>query len=475
MDVRYANVFTIIRPARPGECLKRLVSVKLQHYAGIASMLVAISMATANADEPAKKMSPAASPAPKPVSIASKLKVSGVIRAYSFDREFQVGTNQSATNFLGGLHADYAISPVFTLGAGYDGIYAFGTNGHNAQFNGLADNSLPASTISAFPETYLKYADKRTTVTLGNQYLNEKWESPSDVRLMPAAYQGISASYKIAKNLSFSADRVIRFEPRTASKFGRYTLLTAPILGLSKTPEQDTSGALAAHLKYASPYVSALVEDYNFYDIGNLSYAEARGNLSLKGAKPFIALQYVGENNIGKSIVGRIQSHTYGVQLGANVTRNVVATVAYNGSPTEVASSPTGIFGASKISGSSKYGYGGIAGAYNTGYGTDPLFTTGLIDNADTRSPRAFKAALTYTSDDKRLVFYATREYFENVGYNPGDTHYETEGDITYYLNKIGKGAYKGLSIRERYGVRNTPTEKNPSFQQARTMVQYTF
>lgn len=453
--------------------------MKLQNFAGIATMLVAISLAAAaNADTPVKKESPAASPSPKPVTILSKLKVSGLVRAYSFDREFQVGTNQSATNFLGGLHADYAISPLFTLGAGYDVIYPFGINGRNPQFNGLADNSLPASTVSAFPETYLKYADKRATVTIGNQYLNEKWESPSDARLMPAAYQGISASYNITKNLSLSADRVIRFQPRTASLFGRYTLLTAPILGVGNgvTVERDTSGAIAAHLKYASKYVTAVVEDYNFYDIGNLSYAEARGNLSTTGAKPFVALQYVGENDIGKAIVGRIHSHNYGAMLGANVTRNLVATVAYNGAPTQVATTPTGIFGPTRLSGSPNFAYGGIASPYSSGYGTDPLFTTGLIDSVvETRSTRAFKAALTYTADDKHLVFYATRAYFENIGFDPRDTQYETDADITYYFNKVGAGAYKGLSIRQRYGVRNTPTEKNPSFQSARTQVQYTF
>lgn len=442
--------------------------------------MLTCAAATAALADGTSKPSPAMSPSPAPAhaSTLSNLKISGLLRAYSFDRESVVGANQSATNFLAGIHAEYGLGSGLSLGASYYGAYPFGTNGRNAQFNNLADNSLPASSLSAFPETYLKFANKRFAATVGNQFLNEKWESASDSRLLPAAYQGITASYKISPQLSISADRVIRFEPRTASLFGRYTLLTAPILGVGNGVKQetDTSGALAAHLKYAGKYITALAEDYSFYDIGNLQYLEARGNLGTKGAKPFINLQYVGEQNVGRSILGRINAHTFGAQLGANVTSNLLATVAYNGSPTQTSATKSGIFNAGTLSGSPLFAYGSIASPYSSGYVTDPLFTSGLTDGTiEDRSTRAFKAVLTYTTDDKRLVFYATRAYFENVGYNNNDTRYETDADVTYLFNKVGKGPYKGLSIRQRYGVRNSPNEKNFSFQQARTQIQYSF
>lgn len=451
-------------------------------------MCVAASISTASADTPVAP-SPAMSPKPKHVSIAKNLSVSGIVRAYSFDRESQVGStatkkflpnppNQSATNFLAGIHSDYTFGKSgFSLGASYYGAYPFGTNGHNPQFNGLADNTLPASTLSSFPETYLKYKSARFTATAGNQFLNEKWESGSDVRLKPASYQGISAAYNITKHLTVGATRVIRFESRTASAYGRYTLLTAPVLGGPKLPEIDTSGSLLANLKYATPYVSALVENYSFYDIANLQYAEARGNLSLKGAMPYVALQYVGENQAGKAVVGQIHNHTYGIQIGANVTRNLLANVSYDGSPTDLATSAAGRFGSSKLSGSPLFAYGAIASPYSQNYGTDPLFTTSLVgaSNVETRSTRSFKAGMFYTSDNKRLQFYATRTYFENIGYVSNDTRYETDGDITYYLSPVGKGAYKGLSIRQRYGVFTAPSEASKSFQQARTQLQYSF
>ncbi|GAC1619004.1 MAG: hypothetical protein NVS4B5_10450 [Vulcanimicrobiaceae bacterium] len=438
---------------------------------------------------PAATAAPSApAPAAKTCSPLDNLKISGLIRAYSFDRENAVGGNQSATNFLAGIHADYSLGYGLTLGASYYGAYPFGTNGRNPITNGLADQSLPAGSLSAFPETYLKYKGGRFVVTVGNQFINEKWEPASDSRLMPAAYQGISASYNISPQLSVSANRIIRFEPRTASLFGRYTLLTAPILGVGagsgRLPqESDTSGALSAHLKYVGKYVVATAEDYSFYDIGNLQYLEARGNLNLKGAKPFVAMQYVGEQNTGRSIVGRINAHSYGVQLGANVTPNLLATVAYNGAPTQTAAtnpgplgSPGSLFFAAKAPGSANFGYGSIASPYSSGYGTDPLFTTSLIDSVvETRSTRAFKGQMTFTSDNKRLVFFASRIYFENVGYNPKNTFYETDADVSYFFSPVGKGTYRGLAIRQRYGVSNRPSVANNSFQQARTQLQYSF
>ena len=441
------------------------------------TLCLGTSLTAAVADTPIKP-SPATSPAPKSTSLSDNLTVSGVLRAYSFDRVNLVGNSQSATNFLAGIHSDYAFGKTgFSLGASYYGAFPFGTNGRNPQFNGLADNTLPGATLSAFPETYLKYKSTRFTATVGNQFLNEKWESPSDTRIKPAAYQGVSASYDITKHLTVSATRAIRFESRTASAFGRYTLLTAPVLGGAKIPERDSSGSLLANLKYATPYVNAIVENYSFYDLANLQYAEARGNISLKGAKPYVALQYVGENQAGRALVGLIHNHTYGIQLGANVSRNVLANVSYDGSPTDVASSATGLFNSAKLSGSPNFAYGAIASPYSQGYATDPLFTTSLVSasNVETRSTRSYKAGVYYTSDNKRLQIYATRTYFENVGYNPLDTKYETDGDVTYYFSPVGKGAYKGLTIRQRYGVSNAPNETNKSFQQARTQVQYSF
>ncbi len=96
---------------------------------------------------------PPATPAPtaKPKSLTFK----GTLRAYQFDRENVAPTNsQSATNFLAGIHSDFAFGTGFSLGASYYGAYAFGLNGRNPQVQGaagLVDNTLPAATLSRFP------------------------------------------------------------------------------------------------------------------------------------------------------------------------------------------------------------------------------------------------------------------------------------------------------------------------------------
>lgn len=441
----------------------------------------AIGISVASADVP-KQPVPVVSPTPSPTPKPKSLLISGNVRGYQFDREVPVNTpalhSQSSTNFSGFVHADYKFAKTgFTLGASYLGAYAFGLNGLHPERNGLADNTLPGATLSAFPETYLKYQSPRFTATLGNQILNEKWMPNSDTRLKPAAYQGLEASYTVSKNVTVTAARVIRFMNRTESKFTRNTLLTSfPLGGGKPAIIEDTSGTLFANVKYATPGISALVENYSFYQIANLQYAEVKANIFGGRAKPYVAAQYVGENQAGQAILGLIHNHTYGLQVGANVTKELLATVSYDGSPTDLSATKSGLF---RPIGSpaAPYSYGGIATPYTDGYATDPLFTTSLTQGpVETQTPRSYKAGLYYTSPDKRLGIYATRTYFEHVGYNPRNTMYESDGDVTYYLNSVGKGAYKGLSIRERYGVRNQPFVKtNPSFQYVRTQVQYSF
>ncbi|GAC1314143.1 MAG: hypothetical protein NVSMB21_25440 [Vulcanimicrobiaceae bacterium] len=436
---------------------------------------IALTLTAANADAPTQPK-----PSPSPTAIPKALTVSGQVRAYQFDREnANQFENRSATNFSAFAHADYRFARTgFAIGASYLGAYPFGLNGTHPERNGLSDNTLPGSTLSTFPETYVKYLSPRFVATIGNQLINEKWLPSSDTRLKPAAYQGIEATYAVAKNVSITAARVIRFEGRTSSAFTRNTLLTSSVLGGPKLPEITTSGTLFANVKYATPAISVQLEHYSFYDIANLQYAELRSNLSRGPVKPYVAMQYVGENQTGRALLGRIHNHTYGVQLGANVSKDVLATVAYNGSPTDTTATGTGLFRGSASPGlPGQFSYGSIATPYSDGYVTDPLFTSSLTQGPiELRATRSFKMGLYYTSPDKRLGMYATRAYYENVGYDVRNTQYETDADVTYYLNAVRKGAYKGLSIRERYGVRNQPfVTSNPSFQYVRTQLQYAF
>ncbi|GAC1304732.1 MAG: hypothetical protein NVS2B3_00750 [Vulcanimicrobiaceae bacterium] len=454
------------------------------------AVLIVASFASAGAQNvPSPQASASAPPAapenpkpsPTPMRLPNALTVSGQLRGYAFDREnADQFENRSATNFSAFVHADYAFARTgLSLGASYLGAYPFGTNGLHPERNGLTDNTLPGATLSTFPETYLKYKSSRFTTTIGNQFVNEKWIPASDSRLKPAAYQGITASYTLAKNLTVNAARIIRFENRTSSAFTRNTLLTSSVLGGPALPERSTAGTLFASLKYAGPAVSAQVEDYSFYDLANLQYAEARANLAGGIYKPYVAVQYVGENQTGKALLGRVRNHTYGMQVGANLAKTVLATVSYNGSPTEITNTKAGIFRAAAVPGlaNGTFASGSIVSPYSDGYVTDPLFTAGLTTGVvETRSARAFKFGLYYASEDKHLAFYATRQYYEHVGFDQRNTQYETDADVIYNFNKVGKGPYKGLSLRERYGVRNQPFIKaNPSFDYVRTQLQYSF
>ncbi len=411
-------------------------------------------------------------PDPKP-----PLSLGGELRAYSFQRANANGEQtRDATNFSALIHADYRFEDSgLSLGATYVGAYPFGINGSNPQFLEQIDNTLPGATLSAFPETYLKYAKKHLTAVVGNQFYNEKWMPSSDARLKPAAYQAILASYQVIPHLTVSVVREIRWENRTSSAFTRNTLLTSNVLGQPPHPEIDTPGTLLANVAYTTPRLSALLENYQFYDIANLVYGELHVNLYPSKLNPFINLQAVAENNIGTNVLGQIHAHTYGAQLGFNLTPQVTATFGYDGSPTVLSATPT-YFRSVKL-GPGEYATGSLASPFTDFYVTDPLYTDSLTDGPiELEATRNFKVGLEYKSPDKRLDFYATRAYYENVAYAPGNTINETDGDVTYLFMPVGKGAYKGHSIRERIGFRNEPfTPKNPAFTYIRSQLQYTF
>ncbi|MGH7836806.1 MAG: hypothetical protein ACREQC_03150 [Candidatus Binataceae bacterium] len=191
--------------------------------------MCALGMTVAQTSAGAQVLAPGPQPTPKPDP--KPLSLSGEIRAYSFQRgNANEEENRNSTNFSALIHAGYRFADTgLSLGATYVGADAFGLNGVNPQFIEQNDNTLPGATLSAFAETYLKYARKHLTAVVGNQFYNEKWMPSSDSRLKPAAYQAILASYEVVPHLTVSVVREIRWENRTSSAVTRNTLLTSNV------------------------------------------------------------------------------------------------------------------------------------------------------------------------------------------------------------------------------------------------------
>jgi hypothetical protein len=293
---------------------------------------------------------------------------------------------------------------------------------------------------------------------------------------------------------------ILRFQARNSSNFEPNTLLTAPYDGASSLIAKSgtqTPGTLRTALTYKPvANVSITGEDYQFYDIANLGYGEVKYGFAPKlASNPYFAAQYVNEVSQGQKQVGKIDSTTYGAQLGANVAKGLLFTLSTDLSPwryayvrsTGAESSyflPAGGSASAEKVGTNLYkvAYGGIASPYTDSYASDPLYTTMITQGmADRRSAgESYKAAIVYTTPNKQFKFIAAEGIFNYSNAIPvaGTTHVtasEYNLDGTYYVSKVKSGKpYHGLLARIRYAPRTIPVTPD-QFQYQRFQLEYDF
>jgi hypothetical protein len=94
---------------------------------------------------------------------------------------------------------------------------------------------------------------------------------------------------------------------------------------------------------------------------------------------------------------------------------------------------------------------------------------------ADRRSAGfSAKAALNYTSNNKRLVAIASEAVYNYDTEYVRNRTYEFDADLTYNFNPVRPGAYRGFSVRERFADRTQPTLPF-NFKYIRHQLQYSF
>lgn len=437
-------------------------------------------------------------PAATPTPASSPFSYSGSIRMYYFTRSNLIqnsgNPNRSAFNIGGKLHADYHFgdSP-FTLGATYYGATPFGANGTSPQFKGSVDNTLPGFDLNTLGEAYLQYKTKAVYAKLGNQVINTPWANASDSRIKPVAFQGIDTSFQVNPNFSIGLTRMIQFEGRTSSIFDKSTLLTSRPAGNPAYPIFSTNGFFLANATYKNQRTTVSANNYNLFDIGNLLYLEGKYQLSLPSPlKPYIAAQYATQKQSGRALVGIINNNTFGAQIGASLGKNVDLAGSFDTSPwrsADIAASscakagsgyflPTGGTSDCKSLGGGIYRiyYGGIASPYTEAYATDPIYDTsisqGMVDRHSAGT--GYKLAATFQTNNKRIKAILSRAFYDyGNGAGPNKT-YETDVDVSYFFNKVGKGTYRGLSLRHRYAERSQPTLPF-DFKYNRTQLEYDF
>jgi hypothetical protein len=443
------------------------------------------------------------------------LSFRGYFRAYDFTRQNaapnrpSIGQVDQASFSMGvGLHAEYNVG-AFTAGASYFYSNPLGPCAPVAAHTGAGrcssalplgsqrpDDTLPGYTLSTFDEAWVQYKANGLYAKIGDQLINTPWANASDSRLKPAAFQGADVSYAISKQFTIEAMDMNGFESRTNSTFERLTLLTATpsFSGASGLPANtpygapgpSTSGFQYGRLGYASPSFTANLHFYDFDELADLAWLDAKFTDQSQRSKPFLAIQAGQENSIQSAYLGKIDSDIFGAQIGGSPAKNIVVTLGYNEIPrrTDTITLPAGdtctnatqqlkvksgttlpyFLGTNApecqtmANGQTVISYGGIASPYTDSYATDPLFTTSLTQGmADRRAPgNGAKVAATYTSNNKRLTISGSF-----AAYNYGDLlteqqTKETDADIQYLLNALRPGKpYKGLLLRYRYGARS--------------------
>jgi hypothetical protein len=482
---------------------------------------------------------PAPKATPKPL-----FEYSADLRAFYFGRtngnscltcKTRGDPDATAFNFGGTLHGQLNIPKTpFSLGATYFGAYPFGANWpgplNNIGYNPLVDNTLPGYSVSLFGEAYLQYQTPGLFFQTGKERFNEKqspWAHTSDSRIVPASFQGTILSGDLTPHLKVWAISVARFRTRVTSAFNSNTLLTScntanptgkgPVEGVSGTftvpgdacnKQRTTNGFLQFSTSYAfgDSGLEAGAYYYQIYDINTITYLNAQWNFMKKSKfNPFVAGQYVAENQSGQAVIGTIHSYTYGGRFGATVYHNLTAEASYDGSTfsryivaskdckgtasSPVAASQGVIFGGvadNTVKGVPVgevvcYG-GGIASPYTDGYSTDTLFSTSITQGlAEVHKPgTAAKVALTWETNDRRWRVIASQGWYDyslpgstSSGGN-GDSRAEFDFDVQYFFSSVtGAGPYRGFSIRQRYADR-TETFSPYEFKYSRTQLEYT-
>ncbi len=471
-------------------------------------------------------LAPSATPSPNPLAIG------GFFRSYLFTRQnasnnpgaqfdyapgakySSTGVNQSTWEQAIALHADYAFT-----GSGWylGGSYLYGdpfagpcsqaaTHGKGMPCvsqrppNTNPDDTVPNFILNTFYEAYVGYRNRAFSAKIGDQIFDSPWAGPADTRVKPAAFQGGDFTFK-PHGWTFELADMLQYEPRNSSAFISSTLLTSHPAGNSGLPANvfiqgggsiTTDGFFYAHTGYAASDGRYSANGYwwAMSDIENMYWADAHYVLAPSAWKPYVALQGGIEHNSGSSVIGKIDSSLFGIQLGATVAKRVVVSASFDEIPWHydsialengyscnnsnfqiVTPQSQKKPGATlpyflplnaaqcftEANGTTKLAYGGWASPYTDNYANAPIFTTAISQSmADRRAPgTSWRVQAVYESPNRRVVFIAGNSWFDYGNQLAAETTAEFNLDGTYHFMPVSRsGPYRGLQFRYRYADR---------------------
>ena len=412
----------------------------------------------------------------------SEGKVSGEVRAFYINRDDNTkADNQIATAIGGKLLYETASLSGVSLGAGF-----YTTNrilkGLESSTPSMLNTTLlgnDSKSYSILGEAYVKYnaenLGSKTTFKIGRQMLNTPLAGADDARMVPNLFEAYVMQNQDVADTTLVLAHVTKMAAgsfanaynggivgatagytsvagNTAAYQGKFTDMGTWAVG------QDTKGVSTVGAIYNKGSLKLQAWDYYAHDILNAVYlqADVKWNCLLSDKiKPFAAVQYINENDVGSSFAGKVDSDFIGAKIGAGIG-GLKAYVAYS----QQSKADAG----EELQNSTITPWGGMP-AFTQGMVTRHMFLAGT---------KATKVAGTYNFKDHGVNLSATAYYAHfdmdaNSGYGTARTATEPGFDIKYYPEAV-----KNLQLRLRG---NFPNEfgNNRNWDEYRFIASYKF
>jgi len=401
-------------------------------------------------------------------------KLSGQVRIFYIDRDYDGGVTLHRSALAAGGHLKYETASYYgiSLGAAFYTTNGFGIGSDNLPGDSL-DPTLFGENEEGYTilgEAYLKYTYKNSMFKAGRQRLDTPMAGSDDARMLPSLFEAYLFTNTDLKDTTLIAAHVTKFAAGTFANAysggalgitagysftdadtGKFTDMGEYAIG------EKTDGVSIAAVKYSGvKNLTLQAWDYYAHDIMNIVYLQGDYAIPMGSIKMKTSLQYIHESDTGDSLAGDFDSDYIGAKVGAKVG-NVSGYVAY---------STTGSDSNNPLSSSIASPWGGM-----------PAFTQGMVTRhqffADTDT---WKVAGNYNFKDMGINANATLYYCSfDVGKgnpyvtNTSWTAEESGFDIKYYPEGI-----KNLQLRFRG---NFPRDFKPGtdWDEYRFIVNYNF
>lgn len=426
-------------------------------------------------------------------SMFSEGTTSGQIREFSVDREYQGSagsTTHRRANAIGG-HLKFETADYKGLSFG---AAAYTTNGflNDTDYTDLnkVDPTLfgPGNeNLTFMGEVYFNYKYEKTNFKAGRQTLETPMAGGDDARMIRNLFEAYMLTNTDIDGVTLTAGHIQGFSQGT---FGRVynaaandaNALLSVTSGYSYVDSRDqvgdftnmgtyavgqkTDGVSVASVVYTGvENLKLQLWDYYAYDLMNVVYAQADYSWTCtlnENVKPYVAAQFIKEDNVGEDLAGDVNGMYWGAKLGAKV-ENFNAYVAYSQTTENDAQE------AAK----------GTANAILTPWGGMPAFTQGMVTrHMFMAGTKASKVAASYNwkgfgPNLSTVAYYTSFDMHENSGYGIARTATEAGYDIIYYPEAV-----KNLQLRTRANFPRSFAESSSGttgWSEYRLIVNYNF